>query len=130
VKTVTPAEQYAKGRPVLENGRAAMLDREESAEAELLRGVDTMEQALTNMAAAYIDRIEKTRAEREAYAEAAQSMTALANSLGLDDVYEVPASRVPTTGLVGAVYRAAERGTAAVVFELASRVAARAAKEM
>lgn len=130
MKTLTPAEMYEQGRPKLVAGIAALLEREESAADDIERGIATALDALTTIATAYIERTEAVQRERVAAGEAADAFNNLAASLDLEADMAVPPSRVPMTGPAGAVHRAAGRGVAAVVFELAALVAERAAKEM
>jgi hypothetical protein len=130
METLTPAEQYADAVPRLTAMVADLLAREASAGGDIEEGVTTAYESLTMIATAYIERVMAMRGERDAAIEAAAALTRLAMAIGTDAVHLVPPSRVPLDGPAGAVHRAAEKNPAAVVFEIASLVASRAAREM
>lgn len=127
---LTPAEQYAAGLPVFERGVAALLADEEDAEASLEAGVTGVLEAIAMIATAYVERAQAVQGEREAAEQAAVAMNHLASFLDLEPEHAVPPSRAAISGPAAAVYRATSRGVPAVVFELASIAASRAAREL
>lgn len=127
---LTPAEQYVQAVPRLDEGVASLLEREHAVGTDIERDVDTFRESLEAVAAAYIERLRALQSERDSAIRAAEAMSVLAGTLGRRAEHTVPPSRVATTGGAGALNRAASRGTAAVVFELASLVASQAAREM
>lgn len=126
----TPAEMYAEHVEFLAGGIGELLALEVGHNAVVEQEVDGVVEALATFAEIVVERVREIERAREGCAEWASRLTARAGFLGLDDTHTVPSSRIPSYGAAGALYRAALRGREAVVFELASLVASRAAKEM